>query len=212
MSASDVIRRLQSKLQQISGIHLYMQPVQDITVDDRVSRTQYQYTLEDPDTDELNEWTGKFVAELKKLPDLEDVATDQQMGGARDFAGDRPRDSIASRDCANHNRQHALRCVWPAGNQYAVHADQPISRGVGDGAGVAAESIEAGRSVHSIECIFGSEWCRRSVEFLVVSFGGRRFECTDDVGEIYALFDGVDGSSQRAGENQFRRGIVAEFG
>ena len=47
-----MIRRLQSSLQQVSGIHLYMQPVQDITVDDRVSRTQYQYTLEDPDTDE----------------------------------------------------------------------------------------------------------------------------------------------------------------
>ncbi len=80
MSASDVIRRLQNHLQQVSGIQIYMQPVQDITVDDRVSRTQYQYTLEDPDTDELNEWTGKFVGELKKLPALEDVATDQQMG------------------------------------------------------------------------------------------------------------------------------------
>ena len=81
MSASDVIRRLQNSLSQISDMHLYMQPVQDITVDDRVSRTQYQYTLEDPDFDELNEWTNKFVAELKKLPDLEDVATDQQTGG-----------------------------------------------------------------------------------------------------------------------------------
>ena len=81
ISASDVIRRLQSSLQQVQGVHLYMQPVQDITVDDRVSRTQYQYTLEDPDTDELNEWTSKFVAQLKKLPDLEDVATDQQTGG-----------------------------------------------------------------------------------------------------------------------------------
>ncbi len=80
MSASDVIRRLQTKLQDVSGIHVFMQPVQDISVDDRVSRTQYQYTLEDPDTDELNEWTSKFVAELNKLPDLEDVATDQQMG------------------------------------------------------------------------------------------------------------------------------------
>jgi multidrug efflux pump len=79
-SAADVIRRLQTQLQQVHGIHLYMQPVQDITVDDRVSRTQYQYTLEDPDTDELNEWTDKFVAQLKKLPDLEDVATDQQTG------------------------------------------------------------------------------------------------------------------------------------
>ena len=81
ISASDVIRRLQSSLQQISGVHLYMQPVQDITVDDRVSRTQYQYTLEDPDTAELNEWTSRFVAELKKLPELEDVATDQQTDG-----------------------------------------------------------------------------------------------------------------------------------
>jgi multidrug efflux pump len=81
ISASDVIRRLQNNLQQVSGVHLYMQPVQDITVDDRVSRTQYQYTLEDPDTDELNEWTNKFVTELKKLPELEDVATDQQTGG-----------------------------------------------------------------------------------------------------------------------------------
>jgi multidrug efflux pump len=80
LSASDVIRRLQNNLQQVQGVHLYMQPVQDITVDDRVSRTQYQYTLEDPDTDELNEWTNKFVAQLQKLPELEDVATDQQTG------------------------------------------------------------------------------------------------------------------------------------
>jgi multidrug efflux pump len=80
IGASDVIRRLQQRLQKVQGIRLYMQPVQDITVDDRVSRTQYQYTLEDPDTDELNEWTAKFVAQLNKLPELEDVATDQQTG------------------------------------------------------------------------------------------------------------------------------------
>jgi multidrug efflux pump len=80
IGASDVIRRLQRHLKNIEGIQLYMQPVQDITVDDRVSRTQYQYTLEDPDTDELNEWTDKFVAQLNKLSDLEDVATDQQTG------------------------------------------------------------------------------------------------------------------------------------
>ncbi len=80
VSASDVIRRLQTSLAQVHGMHLYMQPVQDITVDDRVSRTQYQYTLEDPDTDELNEWTNKFVTQLKNLHELEDVATDQQTG------------------------------------------------------------------------------------------------------------------------------------
>jgi multidrug efflux pump len=80
VGASDVIRRLQQSLAQVHGMHLYMQPVQDITVDDRVSRTQYQYTLEDPDTDELNQWTNKFVAQLKNMPELEDVATDQQTG------------------------------------------------------------------------------------------------------------------------------------
>ncbi|HKF45825.1 MAG TPA: efflux RND transporter permease subunit [Terracidiphilus sp.] len=79
-SASDIIRRLQTNLAQVAGIHVYMQPVQDITVDDRISRTQYQYTLEDPDTAELNAWSDRFVAELKKLPSFEDVATDQQTG------------------------------------------------------------------------------------------------------------------------------------
>jgi multidrug efflux pump len=81
ISASDVIRRLQKSLKQVPGIHLYMQPVQDITVDDRASRTQYQYTLEDADTNELNEWTAKFIAELRKLPEFQDVATDQQNNG-----------------------------------------------------------------------------------------------------------------------------------
>ena len=81
LSASDVIRRLQSNLKNVQGIALYMQPVQNITVDDRVSRTQYQYTLEDPDANELNDWTNRFVSKLKTLPQLEDVATDQQTGG-----------------------------------------------------------------------------------------------------------------------------------
>jgi multidrug efflux pump len=81
VSASDVIRRLQSKLPNVQGIQMYMQPVQDITVDDRVSRTQYQYTLEDPDANELNEWANKLVEKMQHLSQLEDVATDQQTGG-----------------------------------------------------------------------------------------------------------------------------------
>jgi multidrug efflux pump len=80
LSASDVIRRIQTKLN-VQGIQLFMQPVQNITVDDRVSRTQYQFALEDPDPVELAEWTNKFVAKLKQLPELEDVATDEQPGG-----------------------------------------------------------------------------------------------------------------------------------
>jgi multidrug efflux pump len=81
LSAADVVRRLNNSLSQVGGIKLYMQPVQNITVDDRVSRTQYQYTLEDPDVNELNTWSNRFVDKLKQLPELEDVATDQQTGG-----------------------------------------------------------------------------------------------------------------------------------
>ena len=81
ISASDLIRRLSSRVNQVQGIQLFMEPVQNITVDDRVSRTQYQYTLEDPDANELNDWTNRFVDQLKQLPELEDVATDQQTGG-----------------------------------------------------------------------------------------------------------------------------------
>jgi multidrug efflux pump len=81
IDASDVIRRLQPQVEQVNGVTLYMQPVQDLTVEDRVSRTQYQYTLEDPSLDELNLWTARFVEKLQAAPQLRDVATDQQMGG-----------------------------------------------------------------------------------------------------------------------------------
>jgi multidrug efflux pump len=83
INASDVMRRLKPQLDNVDGITLYMQPVQDLTVEDRVSRTQYQYTLEDADADELNTWTAPFVQKLKALPQLRDVATDQQNQGSR---------------------------------------------------------------------------------------------------------------------------------
>ncbi|MCC7422929.1 MAG: multidrug efflux RND transporter permease subunit [Planctomycetaceae bacterium] len=80
-SASDVIRRLQPKLAEVEGITLFMQPIQDLTVETRVSRTQYQYSLEDPDAKELAEWAPKFVAKLQTLPQLRDVASDQLTDG-----------------------------------------------------------------------------------------------------------------------------------
>jgi multidrug efflux pump len=80
ITASDVIRRLQSKLENVQGITLYMQPVQDLTIEHRVSRTQYQYTLEDPDSVELSHWTSILMAKLVQQPQLRDVATDQQTG------------------------------------------------------------------------------------------------------------------------------------
>jgi multidrug efflux pump len=81
INASDIIRRLQPNLEKIDGITLYMQPVQDLTVEDRVSRTQYQYTLEDPDPRELTQWTAKLMAKLQTIPELRDLATDQQTSG-----------------------------------------------------------------------------------------------------------------------------------
>ena len=81
ISATDVIDRLGSKLEKVEGIKLYMQPVQDLTVDDRVSRTEYQYTLEDPSQTELDSTVNRLVKKLKKLPQLADVVTDQQLGG-----------------------------------------------------------------------------------------------------------------------------------
>jgi multidrug efflux pump len=81
MSAADVIRRLSGSLRVVPGIKLYMQPVQNITVDNRVTRTQYQFTLEDPDDRELHRVAGHMRAKLEELPELADVATDEQPGG-----------------------------------------------------------------------------------------------------------------------------------
>jgi multidrug efflux pump len=80
-TASDVIRRLQPELAQVSGITLYMQPVQDLTVEDRVSRTQYQYSVEDADPRELATWAPKLLDRMRQLPQLRDAASDQQSGG-----------------------------------------------------------------------------------------------------------------------------------
>jgi multidrug efflux pump len=81
ISASDVIRRLQPELTKVEGITLFMQPVQDLTVEDRVSRTQFQYSLEDADAKELGVWVPKFLEKLQSLPALRDVASDQLNGG-----------------------------------------------------------------------------------------------------------------------------------
>src|SRR5215510_1304464 len=79
--ATDIIRRLQPQLAKVEGITLFMQAVQDLTVEDRVSRTQYQYSLEDADAAELNAWAPRLVDALRARPELRDVSTDQQVQG-----------------------------------------------------------------------------------------------------------------------------------
>lgn len=80
-STVDVIRRLQPELAKLPGITLYMQPVQDLNVEDRISRTQFQYTLECSDADLLAEWTPKVLEKFRALPALRDVASDQFNNG-----------------------------------------------------------------------------------------------------------------------------------
>ncbi len=77
ISATEIIRRLAPQLEKVSGISLFLQPVQDLTVEDRVSRTEFQYSVEDVDANELAEWTPRLITKLRSLPQLRDVASDQ---------------------------------------------------------------------------------------------------------------------------------------
>jgi multidrug efflux pump len=81
VSAVEIIGRLQQKTAQVEGIRLYLQPVQDLQIETRVSRTQYQYTLEDANPDELAEWVPKVVQKLQLLPELRDVTSDLLSSG-----------------------------------------------------------------------------------------------------------------------------------
>jgi len=90
MSATDVIHRLQQKTANVDGIQLFLQPLQDLTVEDRVSRTEFQYALEDPNQAELATYTRRMVDELGKEPVVTDVASDlQDQGLSADLVIDR---------------------------------------------------------------------------------------------------------------------------
>jgi len=84
-SASDIIRRLQLKLMAVLGAKLYLQPVQDLSVDDRISRNQYQYSLNAPDLTEVNQWTKRLIDKLHNSPELQDVTSDIQNLGLQTF-------------------------------------------------------------------------------------------------------------------------------
>jgi multidrug efflux pump len=128
MSANDVIRRLQPGLERVEGISLYMQPVQDLTIEDRVSRTQYQFTVEDANPDELSVWAPRLVDRLRRIPQLADVASDLQDQGLQAYV-EIDRDT-ASRfgitpgavDNALYNAfgQRLISTIFTQSNQYRV--------------------------------------------------------------------------------------------
>jgi multidrug efflux pump len=127
-SASQIIRRLQRETQDVTGISVYMQPVQDLSIDDTVSRTQYQFALEDANPDEFNIWIPKLVDRLQQLPQIEDVASDQENQGLaayvtidRDTAG-RFGITPATVDNALYDAfgQRIVSTIFTQSNQYRV--------------------------------------------------------------------------------------------
>jgi multidrug efflux pump len=127
-TASDVIRRLSANLQAVPGIELYMQPVQDLTIEDRISRTQYQLMMSSPNIDELRTATRALMARLRERPELADVASDLQDQGRqayvnidRDTAG-RLGVTVAAIDAALYNAygQRLISTIFTQSNQYRV--------------------------------------------------------------------------------------------
>jgi multidrug efflux pump len=126
--ATDVIRDLQSRVAGVEGIALYMQPVQDLTIEDRVSRTQYQFTVEDTNPDELSVWVPRIVERLRQIPQLADVASDLQDGGLQAYVDiDRATASRygitpATIDNALYNAfgQRLVSTIFTQTNQYRV--------------------------------------------------------------------------------------------
>ncbi|WP_211470271.1 MdtB/MuxB family multidrug efflux RND transporter permease subunit [Collimonas humicola] len=129
MSASDIIRRLQPELdRQVGGITLYMQPVQDLTIEDSVSRTQYQFSVEDANPDELSIWVPKLIERLRQIPQLADIASNQQDLGLQAYiaidrdAASRLGITTAAIDNALYNAfgQRLISTIYTQSNQYRV--------------------------------------------------------------------------------------------
>ncbi len=147
LSATDVIRRLGPKVDAVSGIKLFMQPVQDLTVEDRVSRTQFQYSLEDADAKELAYYVPLLVNKLKALPELARRGQRPAKRGAGDAAGHRSRHGVPAGRHAGGHRQRAVRLVRAAADLDHVHAAQPVPRGAGTVAGLPQAAQKPRRDV-----------------------------------------------------------------
>src|SRR5690606_22513455 len=128
LTASEVIERLRPELARIPGIELYMQPVQDLTIEDRISRTQFQFSLETPDAALLEEWTPRLVQALREQPQLTDVASDLQNRGLQVYlqidrdAASRLGVSVSTIDDALYDAfgQRQISTIYTQASQYRV--------------------------------------------------------------------------------------------
>ena len=142
VSASQIIERLRPELARIPGIELYLQPVQDLSIEDRVSRTQFQFSMESPDISLLEEWVPKLVSALREQPELTDVASDLQNRGLqvflqidRDMAG-RLGVSVADIDNALYDAfgQRQISTIYTQASQYRVVLESKNAGSIGPAA------------------------------------------------------------------------------
>ncbi len=137
--ATEIIQRLQPELTKVAGVSLFMQPVQDLTIEDRVSRTQYQFTVEDPDPTNLSKWVPKLVERLQQVTQLRNVASDLQDNGLRAYVQiDRDKAAVygittAAVDSALYSAygQRLISTIFTQSNQYRVvlEADPQLQLG-----------------------------------------------------------------------------------
>ncbi|MBY0341864.1 MAG: efflux RND transporter permease subunit, partial [Rhodocyclaceae bacterium] len=146
-SSAEIIRRIGKAAQEVPGIALYLQPVQDLTVEDRISRTQYQFMMESADSALLAEWVPQFVARLQQQPELADVASDLQEDGLQAYveidreAAGRLNVTVAAIDNALYNAygQRLISTIFTQSNQYRV---------------VLESAPDAGRGLRSLDSIY----------------------------------------------------------
>ena len=128
LTASEVIQRLRTSVAKVPGITVYFQPVQDLSIEDRVSRTQFQFIVEDPSAERLGIWVPRLVERLKTLPQLADVASDLQNKGLQAFvdidrdAASRLGVSVSAIDDALYDAfgQRLISTIYTQANQYRV--------------------------------------------------------------------------------------------
>ena len=192
-----------------TGITLYMQPVQDLTVEDRVSRTQYQYTLEDPNADELAQWAPKLVEQAaRRCPSCATWRATSRTTGCERTLVDRPRHRLAPGHHAADDRRHALRRVRPAPGLDHLHAAEPVPRGPRGDAGVPARTRTRSTNIY-VRIDHGRRRCRSARSRTFERGDRRRWRSTTrasspsvtlsfNLAPGVSLGDAVDGDRRRA--------------
>ena len=139
VSAQQIIARLRPQFDKLVGARVFMQAAQDVRLGGRATRTQFEYTLQDANLDELNSWAPKILQKLKTLPDAARCRHRSADRGHHADPDDRPRHRIALRHPAATDRRHAVGRVRPAAGRAVFHADQQLSCHPGNPAGAAGQ-------------------------------------------------------------------------